>query len=62
VDAVPAKPGAFVEAAVGAARERELAEHLQQGALRGRAPSRQLELHGLIHTQPAETRDPSRHA
>ena len=57
VDAVPAQPGALVEAVVGPARQPDDGKHLEGGALRRCAARRQLELHPFIERLALEAPD-----
>jgi len=54
MDAVSAKPGCLVETALGRAREAHGCDGFDQGALRWRAPDRELQQNCFAEAQPAE--------
>ena len=58
VDAVTAQPGALVEAVAWPAAAAAPSRRLEHGALRRRAPERQLEQHRLAKAEPAEAAAP----
>ena len=57
VDALPRQPRTLVEAGLGPARRDRLRAQLEDGALRGRAPGRQLEQDALPELQLSEALD-----
>ena len=60
MDALPAQPGALVEAVRRPARQPHERQHVDEGALRRRAPKRQLELDALVDVSPGKAEHAAR--